>query len=157
LAVRRVQAGLRVDEIAEFLEVTPRSVRRWLAAYDSQGQPGLQAKAACGRPAKLDHTQEKIVLRWLSESPVEHGFTSELWTAKRLNQLIGQTWEVSFNHRYLCDWLGQRGYTPQKPQRVPRERNEQAIRGWCCCDWPRIQKKSTTSGANSFSSTKAAC
>jgi transposase len=154
LAVRRFREGLSTDEIAAFLEVTPRSVRRWLAAHEEHGRSAVMAKAAPGRPPKLNHTQEKIVMRWLSGSPLEQGFTTELWTAKRLSQLIHQAWEVSFNHRYLCDWLGQHGYTPQKPQRVPRERDEQIIRGWCRHDWPRIQKKCTRSVATSYSSMK---
>jgi transposase len=156
LAIRRFHEGRSADEIAEFLDVAPRSVRRWLAAYETGGRSALHAKSAAGRPPKLDRTQEKVVARWLTENPTDHGFTTDLWTAKRLNQLIRQTWDVAFNRRYLCDWLRQRGYSPQKPQRVPRERNEPVIRGWCRRDWPRIQKKSGRAAATSFSSTKAA-
>ena len=92
----------------------------------------------------------------VTEDPIDHGFTTGLWTAKRLNHLIQHTWDVAFNHRYLCDWLHQRGYSPQKPQRVPHERNDLVIRGWCRREWPRIQKKSALSVATSFLSTKAA-
>lgn len=157
LALRRFREGHSVDEVAEFLEISARSVRRWVAAYAEQGQFGLKARPVSGRPAKLDYTQEKIIHRWLARSPLEVGFTTELWTARRLAKLIHQTWDVSFNHRYLCDWLGQRGYTPQKPQRVPRERDERAVSGWRLRDWPRIQKKRERNAETSFSSTKAGC
>jgi transposase len=33
LAVQRVLEGYSVEEVAEFLGVAPRSVRRWVAAY----------------------------------------------------------------------------------------------------------------------------
>ena len=49
------------------------------------------------------------------------GFDTELWTCRRLGQLIGEEWDVHMNVRYLAQWLRQRGFTPQKPQRIPRE------------------------------------
>ena len=157
LAVRRVHEGFTTSEVAEVLGVEPRSVRRWIAAAAEGGSAALAARPVPGRPAKLDHTQEKIVRRWLSRSPSELGFATDLWTAARLGELIRQTWDVAFNRRYLCDWLWQRGYSPQKPMRVPRERDERAIAGWCASDWPRIQKKPVGSEGTFSSSTKAGC
>jgi transposase len=141
LAVRRVLEGYTAEEVAEFLEVNPGSVRRWVSVFRRHGVAGLEARAVPGRPAKLTNTQEKIVFRWLAESPTESGFATELWSAPRLAQLIRQEWGVSLNPGYLCDWLRQRGYTPQKPRRVAREHDEQAIAAWLTRDWPRIKKK----------------
>jgi transposase len=146
LAVRRLRQGFSTSEVAAFLEVDPRSVRRWAAACSESGSAGLASRAAPGRPGKLDYAQEKVVHRWLAQSPQELGFATDLWTTRRLATLIRDAWGVAFNARYLCDWLGRRGYTPQKPQRVPRERDERLIRGWRRRDWPRIQKKCVTSG-----------
>ena len=156
LAVRRYGSGDSIQDIADFLDVTPRSVQRWVAA-GKRGFHALKALPVSGRPSKLDHTQGKIVRRWLTHSPLEFGFSTELWTAKRLTSLIRQTWQVSFNPRYFCDWLGRQGYSPQKPQRIPRERDVQVIRGWCRTEWPRLQKKRGKIVATLFSLTKAAC
>jgi len=145
LALRRLRQGHSTAEVAAFLEVDPRSVRRWASVCGERGSAGLTARAATGRPSKLDSTQEKVVHRWLAQRPQELGFATDLWTTRRLATLIGDTWGVAFNARYLSDWLGRRGYTPQKPQRVPRERDERLIRGWRRRDWPRIQKKCATS------------
>jgi transposase len=108
---------------------------------------GLAARAAPGRPAKLSPAQEKIALRWLADSPTKHGFATELWTAGRLKQLIAEEWGIGFNEHYLCSWLRQRGYTPQMPQLVPRERNDEAIAHWLVNDWPRIKRKARRWGA----------
>jgi transposase len=94
-----------------------------------------------GRPPKLTSTQEKIVLRWLSDDPTEHGFPTSLWTADRLGQRIERELNVTFNPRYLSSWLRDRGFTPQKPQRVPRKRDPEEIQQWLATDWPRIKKK----------------
>jgi transposase len=94
-----------------------------------------------GRPRKLTTTQEKIVLRWLRDNPLEHGFATELWSAPRLAQLIQQEFGIHFNPRWLSAWLRDRGFTPQKPERVPRKRDPAEITEWLRTDWPRIKKK----------------
>ena len=99
------------------------------------------AKPVPGRPGKLTTTQEKIALRWLTESPTHHGFETGLWTAARLGQLIREEFGIGLNARYLSTWLRERGYTPQKPERVPRERDPEAIAAWLESDWPRIKKR----------------
>jgi transposase len=146
LAVRRVIEGYSVQEVADFLDVTPRSVRRWLTAFRHGGEPALLATPVSGRPCKLSATQEKIVRRWLTDCPTEHGFATELWTAQRLAQLIEQEWDIHLHPHYLATWLRQRGYTPQKPQRVAREHDDQSVARWLAQDWPRIKKKPGVSG-----------
>lgn len=141
LAVRRVFDGYSVAEVAEFLEVGPRSVCRWLRTFQQRGEAGLLAAPQTGRPPKLSRTQEKILLRWLREPATEHGFATELWTGRRLAQLVREEWSIEFSPRYLPRWLRHRGMSPQKPQRVPRERDPEAIAAWLASEWPRIKKK----------------
>ena len=141
LAVERVLEGYTTEEVGEFLGVDPRSVRRWVAAYREGGGPGLLSRPAPGRPPKLTLLQEKIIRRWLGDSPTAHGFDTELWTAPRLGRLIEDEFGVSLHPRYLGAWLRERGFTPQKPERVPRERDPGAIAAWLESDWPRIRKR----------------
>jgi transposase len=148
LAVQRCLEGYPVDEVAEFLEISTRTIWRWLASFRDRGQEGLVARPVPGRPRKLTVTQEKIALRWLRGSPTEHGYSTELWTAARLAQLIEEEFAIRFNPRSLSAWLKERGFTPQKPERVPRERNPGAIAAWLASDWPRIKKKARRQGAH---------
>jgi transposase len=157
LAVQRVREGYSTQEVADFLGVNSSSVRRWLAAFQQQGTAGLAAQPVPGRPPKLTAAQEKIVLRWLDDCPTEHGFATDLWTAGRLAQLIDQEWGITLNQHYLCAWLRQRGYTPQKPQRVPRERDDAAIAAWLTRDWPRIKKRRAGGARTCCCWTRAGC
>jgi transposase len=141
LAVQRIRDGYTVEEVAKFLDVAPRSVQRWVAAYRQAGEDGLVARPAAGRPPELTHTQEKVIRRWLADKPTEHGFPTDLWTGPRLAHMIRQEFEVDLNPKYLTVWLRDRGFTPQKPHRVPRERDPKAIAAWLASDWPRIKKK----------------
>ena len=141
LAVERLLDGYATAEVADFLGVDPSSVRRWWAAFRQQGSAGLAAQPVPGRPHKLSQTQEKVVLRWLADSPTEHGFPTELWTGARVAALIEEEPGIDFHPRYLQRWLRAHGLTPQKPQRVPRERNPAVIAAWLATDWPRIKKR----------------
>jgi transposase len=157
LAAQRVAQGYSPEEVADFLGVHPGSVRRWIAAFGQHGPAGLAARAVPGRPAKLSPTQEKIVRRWLTECPTDHGFATELWSGPRLAQLIRHELGVSLHPGYLCAWLRARGYTPQKPRRVARERNEEAIARWLARDWPRIKKKPAGAAPACCCWTRAGC
>jgi transposase len=94
-----------------------------------------------GRPRKLTPAQEKVVLSWLAQSPTQYGFANELWTAKRLAEVIQWHWGITFNSHYLSAWLGERNISPQKPQRVAADRDPEVIRRWLEFDWPRIKQK----------------
>lgn len=141
LAVQRVLEGYSAEEVAEFLGVDLRSVRRWVAAYRQEGGAGLVARPPTGRPPKLTRTQEKVIRRWLADKPTKHGFPTDLWTGPRMAHLIRQEFDVALNPKYLTVWLRSRGFTPQKPRRVPGQRDPEVITAWLISDWPRIKKK----------------
>ena len=141
LAVQRVEEGYSIAEVADFLGVDPRSVRRWVAAFRRHGAAGLAAHPVPGRPPKLTPAQEKIVGRWLTDDPTKHGYATALWTGPRLAALIEQEFGIRFHPDYLAAWLRRRGYTPQRPRRVHRERDDEAIAAWLAGDWPRIKKR----------------
>lgn len=146
LAVQRYLEGDSAEEVADFFRTSLRSVRRWVAAFRRHGDDGLGARPVSGRPPKLSDQQEREVLAWLQDNPTDHGFPNELWTAQRIGVLVGRHWGIRFNRRYLSAWLRARDITPQKPQRVPRERNPKRIAHWLATDWPRIQKKCVGDG-----------
>ena len=155
LAVRRLQAGYNVAQVAAFLEVDPRSVRRWRNAFQERGKKALRARRGAGRPSKLSATQEKIVRRWRHDPAGAHGFATELWTGARLAWLLQQEFGLRLNPNDLSAWLRARGLTPPKPARVPRERDPQAIARWLERDWPRIKKRPAARERLSCSSTRA--
>jgi transposase len=157
LAVLRLAEGWAPQDVAEFLGVSVRSVRRWRHAVRCHGEAGLAPKPGRGRTPKLDEEQAARVLTWLDHSPLTFGFSTERWTAPRLAALIEQRLGIRFNHRYLSDWLRRRGITPQLPQRRPRERDQAVIDAWVRYQWPRIKKRRVTCTQRSVLPMKAAC
>ena|SRR5436305_256471 len=141
LAVRKVSEGRPPADVADFLGVHVETVRKWVRSHRSAGDDGLAGKPHPGRTPFLTADQERQVLGWLAEKPTAHGFRTDLWTARRVADLIRKRFGVAYHPGYLREWLAKRGYSPQKPARRARERNPEAIDRWVNEDWPRIQKK----------------
>ncbi|MBV8780825.1 MAG: transposase [Phycisphaerae bacterium] len=141
LAVAMVLEGEEPQQVADVLHVSERSIWRWLNQFRERGDAGLATRPGWGRPPKLSDSQAIEVLGWLAKSPCNFGFVTERWTAPRIAALIEARLGVRMNHRYLNDWLARRGFTPQVPQRRPRERDESVIRQWIAQRWPLIKKK----------------
>lgn len=141
LAVLRLEEGYSQEEVAEFLDVSRRTVGRWWHAWQHQGPQGLRLQPGRGRRCKLSEPQTEQVLDWLDHNPSHFGFPTEQWTAPRVAGLIQQRFGITMNPRYLNDWLKRHGVTPQMPQRQAQERNPQLIAGWIRYPWPRIKKR----------------
>jgi transposase len=144
LAVQRVGEGWAQRDVAAFLGVHPVTVAKWVARHRANSDEGLKAKPTPGRPRFLTDDQEKQVLGWLAEPPTQHGFKTDLWTARRVAELIHQKFGVRFHPNYLREWLTKRDYTPQKPARRAKQRDPVAVARWVAEDWPRIQKRRGT-------------
>lgn len=156
LAVNMLLNGQEVSEVAEAVGAAALSVRRWWADYRDQGEAALAAGTVPGRPPKLTPRQAQQVLAWVREGNAEDfGFDTPRWTAPRVAALIQQRLGIRFHPRYLNDWLGRHGISPQLPQRVPREQDPAAIQHWIDHDWPRIKRGPEPRGHSSFSPMKA--
>ena len=140
LAVQRVSEGWKRADVAAFLGVHPETVGEWVRAHKAGGDAALAAKPHPGREPFLTPDQERQVLGWLADPPTRHGFRTDVWTAKRVAHLIDERLGVRFHPHYLREWLAKRDYTPQKPARRARQRDQAAIGRWLKTDWPRIKK-----------------
>jgi transposase len=140
LAVQRVSEGWKRKDVAAFLGVHPETVGEWVRAHAAGGDAALAAKPHPGRKPFLTLDQEKRVLGWLADRPTKHGFRTDLWTARRVAELIRKRLGVEYHPHYLREWLAKRGYSPQRPARRPRQRDQAAIDRWLRTGWPRIKK-----------------
>ena len=134
------RTGLGPGAIAKRLSVDRRSVHRWLAAFDAEGSDGLAATPAPGRPPKLSESERAKLTKMLLDGATEHGFPTDLWTGPRVIDLVRRRFRVSYHPNHIAKLLRSLGFSPQKPERRARERDEAAIRTWVHDVWPKVKK-----------------
>lgn len=140
-AVKLLAENLSVTAVAKKVKASHSSVVRWRNAVAADGDQGLAAKPAPGRPSRLSHQQQRQLLKVLSRGACRSGFATELWTCARVAQVIEQRYGVTYHVDYVGTLLHKLGWSPQKPERRARERDEEAIATWRRETWPRLKKE----------------
>ena len=134
--------------VAECLGVDRSSIYRWRKAATPDPE-GLAARPHPHRPPALSDAQLRRLERLLMRGAQAHGWPNHLWTAARVGELIHRTFGIRYHHDHVGRFLRRRlGWTPQKPRRRARERNEAAIRRWQSEQFPRIARAARDRGAH---------
>jgi transposase len=150
-ALELLGEGLLPSEVAKRVGVDRRSVRRWKAAARTDGEAGVKAHPASGRPSKLSAKDKRRLERLLLKGPLAAGFGTDLWTCPRVAELIEQRFAVQYHVDHIGRLLHDLGWSPQKPARRAIERDEEEIRRWIHEDWPRVKKTPGGAGRRSSS------
>jgi transposase len=139
-AGRLLLEGKKNIDVVRALNVSPSSVRRWKNIVQRDGLEGLPTKPVAGRPPKLSKQRKKTLVRILLKGARVAGFPSDLWTGKRVTQVIRRRFKVDYHPHHVLKILHQLDLTPQKPQRRARQQNPDALERWRNVEWPRIKK-----------------
>jgi transposase len=131
--------------VAALLGASHSSVKKWKTALARGGKEALAAKPPPPRPTKLSDAQKSQLVKMLVRGPLASGFRTDLWTCRRVAEVVQQRFGVSYHPDHLGRILHDLGFTPQKPEQLARKR-----------DWPRIKKGRAAAGPASFFWTKQA-
>ena len=94
-----------------------------------QGDQALAAKAHPGSPPRLSDDQLRQLQALLLQGATQHGWPNELWTGKRVAEMIRRHFGVSLHPDHVVRMLRQRlHWTSPKPQRRARQRNDKGYR-----------------------------
>jgi len=129
------------QQIAAALNCHVRTVYHWLAVVRDHGVEALAARLHPGPPLKLSVAQREHLAEQLLRGAMAHGFSTDLWTAPRVQRLIREQYGVEYHVNYIPTLLKALNFTPHKPEHRARERNEDEIEHWLDGDWPRVKKK----------------
>jgi transposase len=147
-AIELIDQGERPTRVAHFLGVDRSSVYRWRQCA-VKGPESLAAQPHPHRPARLTDPQLKRLEELLIQGAQAHGWPNALWTTARVAVVIQREFGVQFHHDHVGRFLRARlGWTPQKPQRRARERDEAAILDWQSQEFPRIAQEAQDRGAH---------
>ena len=150
-----LRAGLSQSEGARQVGVDRQSVSRGARELEESGRRGLRQAKRIGRPPKLSAAQLRDIERALKRGAETFGFSSGLWTATRVRDLIEGRTGVRYHEDHVWRNLRKHKRSFQRPAGRAQERDEQAIGRWKKYRWPQIKKKRSARGAPSSSSTRA--
>ena len=106
-AVLLVSKGCSCYEVAHWFGDDPRSVERWIHAYEKSGVEGLRDHLHAGRPAHLMLLQLQQLALDLAGDPSLAGHSQSRWSGKLLALHLESNYGVSLSQRH-CQRLVQR-------------------------------------------------
>ena len=135
------QDGWKQTDIAEALGVSEGAVSQWIKKAREEDKEALKTEPRPGRPPKLSDEERTERLPELLEKGPEHfGFRGEVWTRKRVRNVIKEEFGIEYDVSQVGRILGRIGWSRQKPDHRSDRRDEKEIEEWKEEEWPRIKK-----------------
>lgn len=132
--------GWKNITIAQALGVTEGAISQWLRIAQQEGSAALKRRPRPGRPVRLTPAQYPALVGYLKHSPLAYGFRGEVWTCRRVKILIQRCFSIRYSKSQVSRILKGINWTPQKPIRRQRSRDEAAIAHWRRYKWPSLKK-----------------
>ena len=110
-----------------------------------QGPNALRHRSPPGAACRLTGEQLARLPALLQRGPTTYGFRGDVWTRRRIAVVI----RLEFGVAYHPTHIGRLGkairWSPQKPGRRARQRDEVAITRWRNDIWPALKRGRTPS------------
>ena len=143
------EQGWTQQDIAAALGVTPGAVSQWLKQAREQGVEALRRHPAPGRQPRLTPEQIAQLPALLAPGPDTYGFRGQVWTCRRVAEVIRRTFGVAYHPAHVSRLLHAVGLSVQRPIERATRRDETAIRAWWQERWPALKKRPPPRGAPS--------
>jgi len=140
-AIEMIKDGKRKAAIAHELNVSRAAVTIWWSRYCREGNAGIAKVPRPGRPTKLSTSELLGLPELLLKGAMAYGYSTDLWTTKRIAELISKTYGISYDRDHIGRILHRLGLSWQRPERRALERDEKAVKQWINHRWPAIKKK----------------
>jgi len=143
-AVRSVLAGRTRQAVAGALGLHRQVVDRWFNDYRRRGEAAFVAgrRGRKGGHGKLQGWQAATICNLIRDhTPDQLKFKFMLWTAEAVGDLVFRKFRIRLTSRSVQRYLARWGFTPQKPAKVARERNPEAMRRWLKEEYPAIRRE----------------
>lgn len=139
-AVVEVDAGASKASVARRHRVSRQTIDTWCNLADPVTREVALEPDGPKRKVPLQVLAEKVA-PLLDAGPRACGYDADAWTASLACKLVEREVGVSYSAGYIGRLLHQLGYSPQKPERRARERDEERIERWRLEVLPEVEKK----------------
>jgi len=139
-AGRLLLKGMSQAEVARRVGVARSTVCGWARRLEQGGLEALRSRGPRGRPPSLSQADLRELRRILLKGALAWGFPTELWTLRRIQQVLIERFGVRLSASQISRILAEMGFSCQRPARRALQRDEQAIREWKTKRWPALKK-----------------
>ncbi len=143
------EQGWSGKAIAAALGVTRGAVSQWLKLAREGGRDALRRRPRGRRAPQLTPEQRAQVPDLLAKGAEAYGFIGEVWTTRRVADVIRRAFGVRHHPAHVSRILGALRWTPQKPIERSTKRDEAAITAFREERMPSLKAKPTRKGARS--------
>src|SRR5258708_23743329 len=143
------QQGWWQKDIAAALGVSCARGLQWLQRRREGGAEALRTRPQPGPTPRLTAEQRAQLPGLLLGGAAAYGLRGDVWTARRVADVIGRTFGVRYHPDHVRRLLRQIGWRPQPPVQRARPRDAAAIRRRYAGRWPALRKKPARKGAPS--------
>ena len=137
-------SGKPIDKIADYLDVSTRTVKRWLKRYEDGGIDSLITRPRSGRPPKLNK-EALLEVRTAIESDQER-----VWAARHVYCLILTMFSVCYCVKYIPELLKKIGLSFHKAVHYLIKKNETKRAEWIKEKLPEIYSEHVKAGWRIF-------
>jgi transposase len=127
--------------VAARLGVSWQAAHGWFRRWQGGGAAALEPEGKPGPALKFSDAEAGLIVAEPAKGSVAHGYKNEIWTLRRVGALIRALTGKKASASEVWRLLRRMGWSPQKPQRRARERDEAKIDRWKQEDWPRLCRK----------------
>jgi transposase len=135
------EEGVIPAEVARQVGVSHQIVSDWRNAWHRSGRDGVRGAGRAGQLPKMSREELVQVEGELLKSGEANGYPNDVWTLRRVAEVIERVSGVSYHPAHvwsiLCHELR---WSWQRPARRANERNDKAIQQWVNTCWPRLKK-----------------
>src|SRR5262245_50673805 len=104
------QKGRSQADVARQLGVSRQTASRWYLLWEAGGKQALVGAGQAGRKCKLSCEELCRLEAMLLAGAPAHRFETDLWTLKRIAQVIRREFGVSYHPGHVWKVLGQLGW-----------------------------------------------
>src|SRR5215475_10568370 len=135
------QQGWKQQDIAAALGVTKGAVSQWMRRAREGGVEALRRHLPTGPTPKLTAEQLAQLPGLLAPGAEAYGYRGQVWTTKRVAEVIWRTFGVSYHPAHISRLLRSVGLSVQQPIERATQRDEQAVTTWQSETWPALKKR----------------
>jgi transposase len=122
-----IGSNVALETILSVWNVSQQTAYNWLNDFLAYQFDRLEYQNAPGRPPRLTKSQKRELAQWIEEGPEACGYPTGCWTSILIQDLIYQKFHVMYSRFYVCELLGNLGFSFQKARFISDHLDEEGI------------------------------